>query len=46
MFYTAFDGLLPENKRRLTFYPEKYAKEIDEVNYWVYDTVNNGYDIR
>jgi hypothetical protein len=42
MFYTEFDSLLPEEKRGVTFYPEKYAKQIDEVNTWVYDTVNNG----
>ena len=42
MFYTAFDKLLPESKRGVTFYPQKYAKEIDETNDWVYDTVNNG----
>src|SRR5579859_1771185 len=43
MFYTEFDSLLPEEKKGITFYPEKYAKQIDEVNTWVYDTVNNGY---
>ena len=42
MFYTEFDSLLPEDKRGLTFYPSKLAKEIDEMNTWVYDTVNNG----
>ena len=42
MFYTEFDSLLPEDKKGITFYPEKYAKQIDEVNSWVYDTVNNG----
>jgi len=43
MFYTEFDSLLPESKRGVTFYPEKFAKQIDEINDWVYDTVNNGY---
>jgi len=42
MFYTEFDSLLPEEKRGVTFYPAKLAKEIDEMNSWVYDTVNNG----
>ena len=44
MFFTAFDSLLPEYKR-ITFYPKHLAKEIDELNDWVYDTVNNGYII-
>lgn len=43
MFYTEFDELLPEDKRGVTYYPAKLAKEIDEINDWVYDTVNNGY---
>jgi len=33
---------LPKEKQGITFYPAKLAKEIDEVNDWVYDTVNNG----
>jgi len=41
IFNTAFDSLLPEDKR-FTFYPEKFAKQIDEINEWVYDSVNNG----
>jgi glutathionyl-hydroquinone reductase len=45
MFYTEFDSLLPKEKQGLTFYPAKFAKQIDEVNDWVYDTVNNGYRI-
>jgi len=42
MFYTEFDSLLPEEKRGITFYPKKFGKEIDEINDWVYNTVNNG----
>jgi len=42
MFYTEFDSLLPESKQGITFYPSHLAKEIDEMNTWVYDTVNNG----
>jgi glutathionyl-hydroquinone reductase len=45
MFYTEFDSILPENKRGLTFYPSKFAKEIDEMNEWVYDTINNGFSL-
>jgi len=43
MFYTEFDSILPKEKQGVTFYPSKLAKEIDEVNDWVYDTVNNGF---
>lgn len=45
MLYTEFDDLLPEDKKGLTFYPKEYAGQIDEVNQWVYDTVNNGFGI-
>lgn len=47
MFYTEFDHLLPEHLREANkpgggFYPEHLRKEIDEMNDWVYHTVNNG----
>jgi glutathionyl-hydroquinone reductase len=42
MMYTAFDSLLPAEKGGITFYPEPLRKQIDEINEWVYDTVNNG----
>lgn len=42
MFNNAFDRFLPEDKKKLDFYPESLRKEIDELNSWVYDTVNNG----
>ena len=47
MFYSAFDELLPEHLREVNhpgggFLPEKFKKEIDEMNDWVYNTVNNG----
>ncbi|TFY68102.1 hypothetical protein EVJ58_g1203 [Rhodofomes roseus] len=41
-FNSAFNHLLPEEKAKLDFYPEHLRKEIDEVNDWVYNTVNNG----
>ncbi|KAF9300438.1 S-glutathionyl-(chloro)hydroquinone reductase [Mortierella antarctica] len=37
----AFDKLAPE-KAGLNFYPENLRGEIDAVNEWVYDTINNG----
>jgi len=42
IFYTAFDDLIDEKHKGVTYYPENLAKEIDELNEWVYNTVNNG----
>ena len=47
MFFSEFDKLLPEAVRETKhpfggFYPKQLRKDIDEMNSWVYDTVNNG----
>lgn len=47
MFYSEFDGLLPEELREINhpgggFYPERLRTEIDAMNEWVYSTINNG----
>ncbi|KAI0367382.1 glutathione S-transferase [Pilatotrama ljubarskyi] len=42
MFNTEFNHLLPADKAVIDLYPEAHRKEIDEINDWVYDTVNNG----
>jgi len=42
IFNSAFNHLLPEEKAKLDYYPQELWKEIDGVNDWVYDTVNNG----
>lgn len=47
MFYSEFDDLLPEELRESSkpgggLYPEHLRKDIDEMNDWVYNTVNNG----
>ncbi|KAF7724180.1 S-glutathionyl-(chloro)hydroquinone reductase [Apophysomyces ossiformis] len=42
MLNTAFNRFIPEDRQKLNFYPEHLRKEIDEINEWVYDTVNNG----
>lgn len=47
MFYSEFDDLLPENLREINrpgggLYPEHLRAQIDEINEWVYNTVNNG----
>ncbi|KAJ1967971.1 S-glutathionyl-(chloro)hydroquinone reductase [Dispira parvispora] len=42
MFNSAFNHLLPEDKKRIDFYPERLHQSIDDINEWVYVTVNNG----
>ncbi|ORY25172.1 glutathione S-transferase [Naematelia encephala] len=42
-FNTAFNSLLPQGeKKALDLYPEELRAEIDELNDWVYNDVNNG----
>ncbi|KAG8998173.1 S-glutathionyl-(chloro)hydroquinone reductase [Tulasnella sp. JGI-2019a] len=41
MFNTAFNDLLPVEKSKLDLYPNELRKDIDEVNDWVYNTVNS-----
>lgn len=41
-FNTAFNGELPADKAKLDLYPEDLKKEIDELNDWVYNDINNG----
>ncbi|KAK9367188.1 glutathione S-transferase [Lipomyces kononenkoae] len=42
IFNTAFNDLLPPAKAAIDVYPEKLRGEIDQVNEWVYNKVNNG----
>jgi len=42
MFNTAFSDLGPKDKQSLDLYPTELKSQIDELNEWVYDTVNNG----
>jgi putative glutathione S-transferase len=42
MFYTAFDDLLDDDHKGVDLLPEKLKKDIDELNEWVYNDVNNG----
>ena len=41
IFNTAFNHLLPADKATLDLYPEELRSQIDELNGWVYDTVNS-----
>ena len=41
MFNTEFNDLIPKDKAELDLYPEAHRAEIDEINGWVYDTVNS-----
>ena len=41
MFNTEFNHLIPKEKAELDLYPEAHRAEIDEINTWVYDTVNS-----
>jgi glutathionyl-hydroquinone reductase len=38
---TAFNDIIPEDKKKLDLYPESLRGEIDALNEWVYDTVNS-----
>ncbi|PGH18007.1 hypothetical protein AJ80_04628 [Polytolypa hystricis UAMH7299] len=47
MLYSKFDDHVPENLREANkpgggLYPEHLRKDIDEMNEWVYNTINNG----
>jgi putative glutathione S-transferase len=47
MFYTEFDALIPESLREISkgnksLLPVHLQKDIDAMNAWVYDTINNG----
>ncbi|KDQ50339.1 hypothetical protein JAAARDRAFT_63226 [Jaapia argillacea MUCL 33604] len=42
IFNSAFNHLIPKEKVEVDIYPERLRAEIDGVNEWVYDTVNNG----
>ncbi|KAK9898452.1 hypothetical protein P389DRAFT_182787 [Cystobasidium minutum MCA 4210] len=42
MFNHAFDDLIDEKHKGVSYYPDNLKKEIDDLNEWVYDTVNNG----
>jgi len=42
MLNSEFNPILPEDRARLDLYPSELRAEIDGVNEWVYDRINNG----
>ncbi|KAI4108190.1 MAG: hypothetical protein L6R37_001230 [Teloschistes peruensis] len=42
MFNDQFDDLLPEKYRKVDLYPEHLREEIEAVNEWTYNDINNG----
>jgi len=42
IFNTAFNDLIPPEKAAIDIYPEPHRAEIDGINEWVYDGINNG----
>ncbi|KAI9886279.1 MAG: hypothetical protein M1823_001951 [Watsoniomyces obsoletus] len=42
MFYSEFDDLLEEKYRKVVLYPEDLRDQIEDMNTWVYNDINNG----
>jgi putative glutathione S-transferase len=42
MFNNAFDSILPQEVQGLDFYPQELRSEIDQINEWIYNDINNG----
>ncbi|KAL8769977.1 MAG: hypothetical protein Q9209_004224 [Squamulea sp. 1 TL-2023] len=42
MFYTEFDDLLPEKYQKVDLFPKHLQQEIESVNDWTYNDINNG----
>jgi putative glutathione S-transferase len=42
MLNTAFNDMIPVDKAAIDLYPSNLRPEIDGINDWVYETVNNG----
>lgn len=45
IFNSEFNDIVSPEKAKLDLYPTELRKDIDEINAWVYDTVNSGYPI-
>lgn len=42
MFYTEFDDILPEKYRTVDLFPKHLRQDIEGVNDWTYNDINNG----
>lgn len=42
MLNSCFNDLIEENYRKIDLYPKHLQNEIDTINEWIYDQVNNG----
>ncbi|KAF2009990.1 hypothetical protein BU24DRAFT_428031 [Aaosphaeria arxii CBS 175.79] len=42
MFYTAFDDIIADEYKKVELLPKNLEKEIDALNEWVYNDINNG----
>ena len=42
MLYHAFDDVIADEYKKVDLFPEKLQKDIEEMNEWVYNDVNNG----
>ncbi|KXN74670.1 glutathione S-transferase omega-like 2 [Conidiobolus coronatus NRRL 28638] len=42
MFNNAFDSILPKEVQGVDFYPQELRSEIDQINEWIYNDINNG----
>jgi putative glutathione S-transferase len=42
MLYTEFDDLVEDKYKKVDLFPENLRKDIEEMNDWVYNDVNNG----
>lgn len=42
MLYTEFNDLIDKKHAELNFYPEELQAQVDELNSWIYDNINNG----
>ncbi|KAJ4983019.1 glutathione S-transferase [Stagonosporopsis vannaccii] len=42
MLYTEFDDLIADEYKKVDLFPKDLQKDIDELNEWVYNDINNG----
>lgn len=42
MFNNEFDDIIEDKYKGVTYYPEELRGEVDELNEWIYPTINNG----